>query len=190
MVLAAITVALLVITGMRVAATGPALPVLEGIGGEFRVPGTHGADTALANFRGQIVLLNFGFTSCVDVCPTVLARMRALVLDLDALDLPVQPLFMTIDPDRDDLARLEAYLGGFDARFIGLRAPTDQLAEITADYRVVNEREDLESDLGYGFVHSSHIYLIDGEGRVRAMFGGSSRIDDMVAAVRQLAERG
>lgn len=186
-------IVLSVITGLLVLATvklvipaAPELPVLEGIGGALEAPSTRGREVSLADFRGRVVLLNFGFTSCPDVCPTVLARMRAVLLDLDALDVPVQPLFVTIDPERDRLPALDRYLSNFHPRLIGLRPEPDELARIAARYRAIYQREAMPSGLDYGFAHSSHIYVIDGEGRVRAMFGAGARIPEMVASVRQL----
>jgi len=186
-------VILTVITGLLALATfrlvvpeTPELPVLEDIGGSLQAPSTRGQTVSLADFRGRVVLLNFGFASCPDVCPTVLARMRAVLLDLDALQFPVQPLFVTVDPERDGLPELDRYLGHFHLRFIGLRPQPDELARIAARYRMVYQREDLPSGMDYGFAHSSHIYLIDREGRVRAMFGAAARIPEMVTAIQRL----
>ncbi|MEQ8861255.1 MAG: SCO family protein [Pseudomonadales bacterium] len=182
-----------VITGLLALATvklvipgAPELPLLEDIGGALQAPSTRGREVSLADFRGRVVLLNFGFTSCPDVCPTVLARMRALLLDLDALNVSVQPLFVTIDPERDRLPALDRYLRHFHPRLIGLRPKPDELERIAARYRAVYQRESMPSGVDYGFAHSSHIYLIDQEGRVRAMFGAGARLPEMVASVRRL----
>jgi len=186
-VLSAITGALALATVMLVVPPAPDLPILEDIGGALQAPSTRDREVSLDDFRGRVVLLNFGFTSCPDVCPTALARMRTLLLDLEALDVDVQPLFVTIDPQRDRLPGLDRYLSNFHPRLIGLRPEPDELERIAARYRAVYEREEMPSGLGYGFAHSSHIYLIDGDGRVRAMFGGAARIAEMVAAVRRVA---
>ncbi|MDZ7670820.1 MAG: SCO family protein [Gammaproteobacteria bacterium] len=186
-VLSVITVALALATLKLAIPAQPDLPVLEDIGGALQAPSTRDREVSLDDFRGRVVLLNFGFTSCPDVCPTVLARMRALLLDLEALQADVQPLFVTIDPERDRLPGLDRYLSNFHPRFIGLRPEPDELERIAARYRAVYQREDMPSGLDYGFAHSSHIYLIDGRGRVRAMFGAAARIPEMVAAVRSVA---
>jgi protein SCO1/2 len=181
----------LVLTGITAALVStprqPPLPVLDDLGGAFTLPSTLGRDASLADFEGELVLLNFGFTSCPDVCPTVLAKMRALLLDAQALDIAVRPLFVTLDPERDSLESLASYLGYFDAEFVGMTGTRTQIDAVAAQFRVLHERRALDSSLEYAIDHSSHIYLIDRRGRVRVMFGGSHRLPDMVDAVRRLA---
>jgi protein SCO1/2 len=182
------TIALAGITAQLVMQrTGESLPVLDDLGGEFSLPSTLGREVALSDYRGELVLLNFGFTSCPDVCPTVLAKMRALLLDLDALGIRVQPLFVTLDPERDSVPTLTRYLEHFHPALVGMTGSPEQIATVAARYRVLHEREPLDSALGYGITHSSHIYLIDSSGRVRAMFGGSHRLSDMLDDTRRLA---
>jgi len=188
MVLSVTTVLLTLLTAKALLPGPPsALPVLNTLGGEFTLPGTRGRDVSLSDYQDRMVLLNFGFTSCPDVCPTVLARMRALLLDLEALDVEAQPLFVTLDPERDSLPTVDAYLANFHPAFVGMSGTAEQIATVAALYEVHYQREELESELGYSIAHSSHIYLIDGRGRVRAMFGGSHRLSDMVDTARQLA---
>jgi cytochrome oxidase Cu insertion factor (SCO1/SenC/PrrC family) len=164
-----------------------ALPVLDTVGGDFTLPSTLGRDVALEDYRGRLVLLNFGFAQCPDVCPAVLTRMRALLLDLAALGIEPQPLFVTIDPERDTVEVLERYVAHFHPALVGLTGPAAKLADVAEQYRVYAEKEALDSDADYGFAHSSHIYLIDGHGRVRAMFGASHTLERMTAEVRSLA---
>ena len=164
------------------------LPVLDTLGGEFSLPGTNGREVALADFRGRLVLLNFGFTSCPDVCPTVLARMHQLLRNLGPDAAEVQPLFVTIDPTRDTPERLGPYLAHFGPGFIGLYGSEQQVAQVAALFRVFYQRTPLPAPLDYGFMHSEHIYLIDRTGRVRATFGGAVRDADMAATVRRLLD--
>ena len=167
--------------------SAPPLPVLDDLGGDFSLPSTLGREVSLGDYHGELVLLNFGFTNCPDVCPTVLARMRALLLDLDALGIRVQPLFVTLDPERDSASALAAYLEHFHPTFVGMTGTPEQIATVAARYRVLHEREAIDSELGYGISHSSHIYPIDTRGRVRAMFGGNHRLADMLDDSRRLA---
>jgi protein SCO1 len=183
----------LVLTAATVALAAPALrpepplPVLDTLGGDFTLQSTLGHELSLEDYRGRLVLLNFGFAECPDVCPAVLARMRALLLDLEALSIEPQPLFVTIDPERDTIEALTRYVAHFHPALVGLTGSTSQLAEVTEQYRVYVKREALGSELDYGFAHSSHIYLIDSQGRVRAMFGASHTLERMVAEVQSLA---
>lgn len=163
------------------------LPVLDTLGGDFTLSSTLGHDVSLADYRGRLVLLNFGFAQCPDVCPAVLARMRALLLDLEALGIEPQPLFVTIDPERDTVDALARYVAHFHPALVGLTGSPAVLDEVAEQYRVYVEREAMASQAEYGFAHSTHIYLIDTRGRVRAMFGASHTLERMVDEVRSLA---
>lgn len=165
----------------------PPLPVLDDMGGDFSLPSTLGRAVSLSDYRGELVLLNFGFTSCPDVCPTVLAKVRALLLDLEVLDIQVHPLFVTLDPERDSVPLLTRYLEHFHPALVGMTGTPEQIAAVAARYRVQYEREPLDSEIGYGIAHSSHVYLIDSSGRVRAMFGASDPLAQMVEDTRRLA---
>jgi protein SCO1/2 len=189
LVLAVITALLAMLTTRLVSSMGeaPPLPVLDTLGGDFRLASTRGGELSLGELRGELVLLNFGYTSCPEVCPTVLARMRALLLDLTSLGIEVRPLFVTLDPQRDNLDALGRYLGHFHPELVGLRGSAQQTTAVARGYRVFHERHALASGLDYGFDHSVHIYLIDQLGRVRATFGSNVPIADMVTTVRRLA---
>jgi protein SCO1 len=161
------------------------LPVLEGLGGEFTLPSTLGRETRLADFRGRLVLLDFGFASCPDVCPTVLSRMRQALLALGPEAADVQALFVTIDPERDTLDVLRPYVAHFHPSFVAMSGTPEATRTVAALFRVYYERE-ANPQLGYGFSHSDQIYLIDREGRVRATFGNSVTTAEMVATLRRL----
>jgi protein SCO1/2 len=163
----------------------PPLPVLEVLGGEFALPSTIGRRAKLADFRGRLVLLNFGFTSCPDVCPTVLSRMRQALIDLGDEAAQVQPLFVTIDPERDTLEKLGPYVTFFHPAFVAMSGSPAETRAVAELFKVYYERED-DAVIGYGFSHSDQIYLIDREGRVRATFASNVRNADMVATIRRL----
>jgi protein SCO1 len=164
----------------------PPLPVLDTLGGEFTIPSTVGRDVSLSDFRGQIVLMTFGYTTCPTVCPTVLAKMRAVLRQIPTASQQIQPLFVTIDPHRDELEKLKPYLAFFDTTFIGLSGSQSQLDQIADRYKVHIERQVLDSAMDYGFSHNDHIYLLDQDGRVRATFGSSVKAEKIVANVNQL----
>lgn len=164
----------------------PSLPVIESLGGDFSLPSTVNGITTLSEFEGQVVLLNFGFTSCPDVCPTVLSKIRVIMETLGEHNSAVQPLFITIDPDRDSIEKLNSYLPYFHPSIIGLRGNEKQLAEVAEQYKVLYQKENIDSELGYGFLHNDHIYLIDQQGRVRAMYSGSVKMDTIIEEVKTL----
>lgn len=159
------------------------LPVLYTLGGEFKLPSTLGV-SRLADFRGQAVLLNFGFTRCPDVCPTALARMRDVMVEFQPQD--VRALFITLDPDFDTVERLRPYVAHFDPHMVAMSGSVQQIDATARMYKVFAERQPIESELGYTIVHSAQIYLIDSNGLVRATFGDSVTVDAMRTTVRQL----
>lgn len=162
------------------------LPIIETLGGDFSLPSTEGRTVKLSEFRGKVVLLNFGFTSCPDVCPTVLAKIRALLETLGDQSDEIQPLFVTIDPDRDSIEKLSSYLPYFHPSIIGLRGDDNELAAVADLYKVLYQEEELDSELGYGFLHNDHIYLIDQQGQVRAMYSGSAKPETIVKEIKTL----
>ncbi|MCB1686302.1 MAG: SCO family protein [Pseudomonadales bacterium] len=174
----------------RLASAGE-LPVLYTLGGDFALRNTGGGVTRLSDLEGNLVLLNFGYTSCPDVCPAALARMRDVLQSLPDPDVPIQPLFVTLDPQRDTLDRLQPYMNFFGADFLGLTGTEAEIAQASAAYKVFYEKQTLESELDYSISHSSHIYLLDTRGRVRATFGEGITVPRMIDSVRLLlAEEG
>ncbi len=189
-VLIVVTLALLTgLTGWQVKALmvkPEPLPVLDTLGGDFSLSSTLGGDRRLADFRGEVVLLNFGFTHCPDVCPTALARMREVVETLAAADMPVRPLFVTLDPERDTLERLQPYVAHFGDDFVGMTGTAEEVAAAAKPFKVFYAREEMASGLGYSIVHSSHIYLLDVDGRVRMTFDANVPMPEMIRTVHQL----
>lgn len=168
------------------------LPVNPRMGGDFVLPSTQGRPLDTRALRGKVVLLNFGFTSCPDVCPLVLARLRQVVKALGDDAAGVQVLFVSFDPVRDRLPGLKAYVEHFHPSFIGATGSDQQIATVAARYGVVYLREDTGSAAGYGFAHSDYIYLIDRDGHVRKLYDSHARSDEIAADVRllQAADRG
>lgn len=154
---------------------------------DFSLRGSDGAELRLSRFRGKVVVLGFGFTSCPEVCPTtlaVLARARK-ALGEQARDLQV--VYVTVDPDRDTAERLREYLGGFDPTFVGGTGSAEELAAVREGYGVAAAR--IASGAGAGFSHSSFTYLIDRDGALRALMPYGASAEDYAHDVRVLLER-
>lgn len=166
------------------------LPVLSELGGDFTLPSTLGREAKLSEFADRLVLLNFGFASCPDVCPATLARMRDVLAQLGDRGPLVQPLFVTVDPGRDTVERLAPYVGYFGPTFVGMTGTAEQVAQVAALYKVFYERQPIASEMEYTINHTAHVYLLDRQGRVRAAFGQSASVAEMVAAVRRLLDTG
>lgn len=162
------------------------LPILYTLGGEFSLDATRGGRVALSDFRGGLVLLNFGYTGCPDVCPTALARMRDALNLAGAADRPVIPLFVTLDPVTDTVQRLAPYVAFFHPDLIGLTGSDEEIAAAAAAFKVFYERQPEATPGAYRISHSSHLYLIDAEGRVRGTFGEGVPVEEVAAAIRRL----
>ena len=134
---------------------------------EFSLRGSDGADLTLARYRGKLVLMSFGFTNCAAVCPTTLATLAQARQALGAQAGAVQVVFVTVDPERDDPAQLKAYLAAFDPSFVGGAGKPEVLAAMRKNYGVVANKVPMTG--GYAVDHTSSIFLIDREGKLRAM---------------------
>jgi len=144
---------------------------------DFALAGSNGSPLRLSDYRGKVVVLAFGFTSCPEVCPTTLATLASARKQLPperARD--VQVVYVTVDPERDDAARMKGYLAGFDRTFLGGTGGEDALAAVRRDYGISSTRR--ASADGYGFSHSSFTYLIDRAGRLRALMPYGHPADD------------
>ena len=152
---------------------------------DFSLPGTHGEQLALREWRGKVVVLGFGFTHCPEVCPVTLATLAAARKQLGAEADQVQVLWITVDPERDDAARLGAYVTAFDPTFIGATGTDAQLAAVRKDYGIAAKRVQKPGQAD-SFSHSAFTYLIDRQGRLRALMPYGHPAADFVHDLRIL----
>ncbi|MCG8316295.1 MAG: SCO family protein, partial [Pseudomonadales bacterium] len=148
--------------------------------------GNPGGVAKLSDFQGKVLLLNFGYTHCPDICPMVLARMTQIVKRLEGDADAVKGVFVTFDPQRDTATRLKEYLGYFNPDFVGFTGSEQQIAEAAKRYGVIFMPQQSESAAGLLFAHSDFIYLLDQKGRVRALFATDTPLREMVDDVRSL----
>jgi protein SCO1/2 len=134
---------------------------------DFSLQGSDGRTLSIAQFRGKVVLLAFGYSSCSSVCPVSLATYAMARRQMGTAAADVQIVYITVDPDRDVPAHLNAFLHAFDASFLGGTGTEKQLADVRRQYGVSAQRIPAEKD--YGYSHSSFTYLIDRTGRIRAL---------------------
>lgn len=151
---------------------------------DFQLQGSDGRPLSLAAFKGRVVLLFFGFTHCPEVCPTTLATLAQVRKQLGADAARLQVVYITVDPERDSVQRMAAYLRGFDPGFVGGTGTEAQLAAVRQRYGVHMKRIPMGS--GYGVDHGTSVYVIDREGRLRAMMPYGHAAADFVNDVRQL----
>ena len=140
-------------------------------GGEFTLESAHGA-VSLSDFRGKVVVLNFGYAGCPDVCPVALSYMSRSIDRLSEAERQrVQGIFVSLDPARDTPKYLEEYTRYFNDRIMGLTASDAVVAEVAARYGVNYYTVEVEgSPLGYSVNHSAATYLISQDGTLRFLF--------------------
>jgi len=145
---------------------------------DFDLLGSNGAPLKISLYRGKVVLLAFGYTSCTAVCPITLNTFAVARRKLAAAASDVQVVYITVDLEHDDAARMKKYLGAFDSTFVGGTGSERQLAAVRKDYGISAAKQ--VAGNGYSYDHSSFTYLIDRSGRIRAMMPYGHSPDDYV----------
>ena len=154
---------------------------------DFELQGSNGVPFKLSQTRGKVVALAFGFTHCTRICPTTLSTLARVTAQLGAEAEKLQVVFVTVDPERDSVARLREFVGLFDTRFVGLTGPNPQLQKIRQAYGVTIDKEPANDESGgYQVHHSSSILLIDREGRLRLFVPFGKSADDIVHDIKLL----
>ena len=156
------------------AACSPGKPDFRGIditgadyARDFRLTDHNGQERTLADFRGKVVVVFFGFTQCPDVCPTAMAQLVEVKQMLGKDGDKLQALFITLDPERDSAEILKAYIANFDAGFLGLRPSLEQLPELTRHFKIFYKKNEGKTATSYTLDHSAGSYVFDTQGRVR-----------------------
>jgi protein SCO1/2 len=146
---------------------------------------TDGKQVTAADYKGKIVVLFFGYTSCPDICPTTLLNAATMLKTLGARADDVRVLFVTVDPDRDTLPLLKQYTGSFAPQIVGLRGTPDQLATLAKRYRVAYSVEPAGPGHDYEVSHSTAAYVFDRDGGIRLLFTElatpNAKLDGMTA---------
>lgn len=154
---------------------------------EFSLVGSDGSELTLGRYRGKVVVLAFGFTSCADVCPVTLGTLVSAKKQLGAEGSELQVVYVTVDPERDDAERIRSYLASFDPSFVGGTGPPERLAAVRKEYGIMAEK--VKAASGYSVAHSSYTYLIDRTGRLRALMPYGHPADDYVHDLRILLKQ-
>jgi len=136
-------------------------------GRELQLTDFTGQPRTLADFRGKVVVVFFGYTHCPDVCPTTMSELASAMKKLGADADKVQVLFVTADPERDTPDILKQYVTAFDSRFLGLRGTPEQTAQAAKDFKVLIQKNAGSDPNNYTVDHSSGTYLYDREGKLR-----------------------
>ncbi|WP_448188724.1 SCO family protein [Azospirillum sp. sgz301742] len=155
------------------------------VGGPFQLTDHTGKAVSDADYRGKHLLIYFGYTFCPDVCPTELSTMAAALDALGPTAERVQPLFITIDPERDTVAHLAEYVALFHPRLVGLTGTPEQIRAVAREYRVYAAKAPGSGGEGYLMDHSSFIYLMGPDGKFVAVFPGGTGPEKMAGDIKK-----
>jgi protein SCO1/2 len=165
-------------------AGGVQLPQGMTLGGPFRLTDHTGRAVTEADFAGRFMLIYFGFTYCPDVCPTELGTMAAAIDELGPQGDRVTPVLITVDPERDTPAALADYVSRFHPRLVGLTGTAEQIAQVARSYRVYYSKVQRPDMTAYLMDHSSFIYLVGPDGRLRSLFRPETSPEALAQAIR------
>jgi protein SCO1/2 len=157
-------------------------------GSALRLADSDGKTRTLADFRGKLVIVDFGYTQCPDVCPTTLHDYAEALKKLGADAAQVQLLFVTVDPGRDTARLLEEYVRAFDPRFLGLRGDAAATERVTKDFKVYAQQRPGKTAESYTVDHSAQVFVFDREGRLRLMMPPGTAPADIASDLRVLLD--
>jgi cytochrome oxidase Cu insertion factor (SCO1/SenC/PrrC family) len=156
----------------------------EPIGGPFALTDQNGTRRTDADFRGKLMLVYFGFTYCPDVCPTDLLQMALAVDQLGQAGEMVQPVFITVDPERDTAGHLKQYMPLFHRRFVGLTGDAMAIQAAARAYRVYYKKVEWADRSDYTVDHSAFIYLMGRDGEYLGFFPPGASAERLVETIR------
>ena len=155
----------------------------------FQLTDQNGQVRTLADFKGKLVVVFFGYAQCPDVCPTSMAELAEVKASLGADAGKLQGVFITVDPERDTPEVLKAYMGNFDPSFIALRPTPEQLAAIAKDFKIYYKKVEGNTPTSYSMDHSAGSYVYDTQGRLRLYARYGSGAQALSSDLKQLLKQ-
>lgn len=168
----------------------PELPVLD-FGGDFALTDHEGQPFTLASQKGKVILIFFGYSSCPDACPTTLSKLSTVARRLGDDRAKMRTLYISVDPDRDTPPVLKADLANFSLDALGLTGKKEDIDKVVAQYKAAYEIvQTPESAAKYTISHTTTVYALDTQGRIRRTFAYEATVDEIVTGIREiLAQR-
>lgn len=149
------------------------------IGGDYTLTDQNGRTLQAADMHGKLQLVFFGFTNCPDICPLSLATISEVVEKLGPQGAQVQPIFISVDPERDTQEKLKEYASNFTPSLLALTGTQEQIDQAASAFRVYHAKGERQADGSYSVDHSGFIYAMDRSGNYIAHF----RHDDPAARI-------
>lgn len=159
---------------------------IAGYANDFRMTDHNGTPRTMADFRGKVVVLFFGFTHCPDVCPTTLSDMRKVMERLGGDAKRVQVLFVTVDPARDTQALLSKYVPAFHPSFLGLHGDSAATQKMASDFKILYKLREGQTPETYTVDHTAASLVFDPAGRLRLFVGYGMEPDKILADIQLL----
>ena len=138
----------------------------------------------ITDFKGSVVAIFFGFTHCPDICPTSMQELKFIKESLGKQSDKLQVIFITLDPERDNQSLLNSYVPSFDKSFIGLTGSQEDINRVARQYKIFHMKVG-EGD-SYTIDHSSGIYIIDKDGKIRVRHPYGSKVESIIEDIQHL----
>jgi protein SCO1/2 len=183
--LAAAVIAYGTVWAVSMRSDAPRTAALPALGGPFKLTDQDGRVVSDADFHGKWVLLYFGYTHCPDACPTAMNTIAQALDQLGSRREQIQPLFITLDPERDTPAVLKEFTGAFQAGIVGLTGSPAQIQAVAKEYRIDYEKHPVPGSDDYAIDHSSIIFLIDPSGQPLSLFSHETPPDRMARRIKE-----
>lgn len=159
-------------------------------GRDFRLTDHNGQTRTLADFRGKVVAVFFGYTHCPDVCPTTLSDFAAALRQLGPLAERVQVIFVTVDPARDTPDLLRQFVPAFHPSFLGMYTDAASLGRLASEFKVVYQKSSVKAADDYLIDHSAGTYVYDQKGNLRLLMPYGSSPDAIASDLKTLLSEG
>ena len=156
---------------------------------DYALTGHDGKPRGLADFRGKVVVVFFGYVQCPDVCPTTLSTLRTVREKLGPDADKLQVVFITVDPERDTREVLSQYVPAFDPSFVGRSGDAVTTERVAREFRVLYSKNAGKTPTSYTVDHSAGVFIFDTEGRIRLYASQNMTPDDYTHDIRALLGR-
>lgn len=177
---------------MRYFDAGREAPLASGPGGPFELTAHTGETVSSEQFLGRYMLVYFGYSYCPDVCPLDLQKMSVALYQLEQQGYdttPIQPIFISIDPERDTVEELANYVPDFHPRLLALTGSLDQISAVARDYKVYFAKRAQEGTDDYLMDHSALIFVMDPEGNYVRLFSSRDKPTDIAQSLAPVLEK-
>lgn len=187
---AACVIAAFILAGCQPAPQPPSFQATDITGAtfarDFRLTDHNGQVRTLADFKGKVVAVFFGYVHCPDVCPTTLSDFAAALQQLGPLAERVQVIFVTVDPQRDTPELLKQFVPAFNPGFLGMVADEETLRQLAKEYKVVYQKNSVKGADDYLIDHSAGTYVYDPQGNLRLLMPYGSSADAIAQDLKTL----